>query len=122
MTQRQILEKRLDDLIRDIIKGRDTGSPCITCGKTLTTENITAGHFMKRRHLATRWNTLNVNGQCWKCNGEDDTDLYEEAMIRRYGATITENIKKMARSAVHYTNEDLTTVYHELKRYQEKYA
>ncbi len=39
MTQRQILEKRLDDLIREHhIKGRDTGSPCIICGKTLTPE------------------------------------------------------------------------------------
>ena len=41
---------------------------CWTCGKTQHYKRMHAGHFMSRRHHATRWNEENVQVQCPGCN------------------------------------------------------
>ena len=108
MTERQKLEKRLDDIVSEIVRKRD--KCCITCGGN----KDSAGHFMKRRHNGTRWNLTNVNAQCWDCNRNDDWEAYKSAMIMQYGEEVTENIITLAHSNVNYSNSDLKDLYSEL--------
>jgi len=112
MTQRQKTEKKLDDIVRDIIKKRDEKRGCITCGQNCA---LTTGHFMKRRHLATRWNLTNVNGQCWECNSKDDWEEYKAAMITKYGEPVTESIISLARLDIRFTTAELEEKYERLK-------
>tara|TARA_R110002167_G_scaffold109315_2_gene278693 strand:- start:13155 stop:13547 length:393 start_codon:yes stop_codon:yes gene_type:complete len=41
---------------------------CFTCGARKHWKEIQAGHFMSRKHMATRWHLENVMPQCVKCN------------------------------------------------------
>ena len=41
---------------------------CISCGQIKPFEQMDAGHFVGRTHKATRWDELNVNGECRACN------------------------------------------------------
>lgn len=58
----------LDRAFSKMIRERDAELGCITCGRTGTMD---AGHFRPRGMMSTRWNPVNVNGQCLKCNRFD---------------------------------------------------
>ena len=61
------LKKELDKWFSLFIRLRNATSEglvqCITSGRTYHYKNIHAGHFISRRHLATRWCALNVSPQ-----------------------------------------------------------
>ena len=56
---------------------------CFTCGKVghYKTGGMQCGHFMSRRHLATRYDELN-QVQCVKCN------MFEQGMQWQYGLNL----------------------------------
>jgi len=62
-TPRQVLEKRLDDLVSTIVILRD--GHCVCCG---TSDGLTCGHFVSRGKGAVRWDLQNCNCQCSGCN------------------------------------------------------
>ncbi len=59
---RSNLVKEADRVASLYIRERDKGKPCITSGKTWR-EDFQCGHFMSRKHLATRWLDKNMNAQ-----------------------------------------------------------
>ena len=61
MGERQNLEKRLDELVSNIVRRRDLINGCITCGCAMIYETSTAGHFIHRSHRCVRWSLVNVN-------------------------------------------------------------
>ena len=112
MTRRQKIEAKLDDIVSQIIRKRDKS--CITCG---CETGLSTGHFMKRRHLATRWSLQNCNAQCFTCNCEDDWDKYREAMKRVHGEEITEQLITTSRADIKFTTSELEEMYEQLKNY-----
>jgi hypothetical protein len=66
------------------IRKRDEGKPCITCGRYT---KLDCGHFLSRRHEATRYDEKNSHGQCIKCNRFEYGNQYEhaKAIDRLYG-------------------------------------
>jgi len=63
------LVKKLDKLFSEYIRRRNGEMAiCVTCGKVAHWKEMQAGHFMSRRHRATRWHEDNVQVQCIKCN------------------------------------------------------
>jgi len=113
MTERQRIEDQLDDIVSRIVRQRD--HRCITCDRPMIYETATAGHFMHRSNHCVRWSLVNVNGQCWPCNRDDDSVRYEQAMIRRYGEELTAKIKVLARLPCHQSVDDLREIYRELQ-------
>lgn len=97
-TSTKTLKNKLDKLFSLMIRTRDAGKPCISCGKQC--DDKQAGHFVPRRHLATRWNPWNVNGECAGCNGFDAMHLlsYYKALERRYDVGTGEGLIKLSRS------------------------
>jgi hypothetical protein len=61
------LVKKLDAAFSKFIRERDKGKPCVTCGKPWE-PTFQCGHFLSRRHMATRWHKENAHGQCPGCN------------------------------------------------------
>ena len=68
---RKTLIKKLDTIFSEYIRRRyakNDIAECVTCGKKDHWKKLQAGHFMSRKHYATRWDEDNVEVQCNACN------------------------------------------------------
>ena len=66
---RKSLITKLDKVFSEYIRRRyGETATCITCGKKDHWKKLQAGHFMSRKHYATRWDEDNVEVQCSACN------------------------------------------------------
>lgn len=68
---RKTIVTKLDKVFSEYIRRRyakNNISECVTCGKKDHWKNLQAGHFMSRKHYATRWDEENVEVQCMACN------------------------------------------------------
>jgi hypothetical protein len=66
------------------IRLRDKDKGCISCGAEVTE----AGHYYSQgHHSALRFNEINTNGQCTRCNCFLSGNLinYRKGLIQRYG-------------------------------------
>lgn len=66
------------------IRERDKDKGCISCGAEVTE----AGHYLSvGHHGAFRFNEINTNGQCTRCNCFLHGNLiaYRQGLVRRYG-------------------------------------
>lgn len=81
----------LDRVFSDYIRLRDADSSgyvrCISCGKIIHWKESDCGHYVNRKHLSTRWNERNCNGQCRSCNRFDEGNMlgYTRGLIKKYG-------------------------------------
>ena len=81
----------LDKVFSLFIRARDMNdegfSNCVTCGKLMTLKTSQCGHFISRRHYATRWEEKNCAAQCYACNMHNQGKQYEFglAIDKRYG-------------------------------------
>jgi hypothetical protein len=60
---------------------------CVTCGDRHHMSEIHAGHFVRRRHMAVRWDPENVHTQCVYCNTflDGNEAEYSRFIIDTYG-------------------------------------
>ena len=68
---RKTIVTKLDKVFSEYIRRRYAKNgiaECVTCGKKDHWKNLQAGHFMSRKHYATRWDDENVQVQCMACN------------------------------------------------------
>lgn len=68
---RKTLITKLDKVFSEYIRRRyakNDIATCVTCGKKDHWKKLQAGHFMSRKHYATRWDEDNVEVQCSACN------------------------------------------------------
>lgn len=93
------LKKKLDIIFSKYIRLRDKGKPCITCGKPWE-PTAQCGHVFSRKHLATRWEEMNANGQCPGCNMFEGGRQYEHALEtdRKWGVGIASTLHTMSKS------------------------
>lgn len=87
--------KELDVLFGNYIKLKHSNNGicyCCTCNKVLHlgTEDLQAGHYIKRQRWSIRWNEYNVNPQCIKCNYylSGNESAYSNFIINRYGLDV----------------------------------
>ena len=68
---RKTLIAKLDKVFSEYIRlryAKNDIATCVTCGKKDHWKKLQAGHFMSRKHYATRWDEDNVEVQCSACN------------------------------------------------------
>ena len=68
---RKTLITKLDKVFSEYIRRKDAKNDiatCVTCGKKDHWKKLQNGHFMSRKHYATRWDEDNVGVQCSACN------------------------------------------------------
>ncbi len=70
-TKRKSLIDKLDKEFSIFIRNRyakNGMAECITCGTIKEVKQLQCGHFMSRKHYATRWDEDNCQVQCYTCN------------------------------------------------------
>ena len=62
---------------------------CCTCGKRDYWKTMDCGHYISRKHKATKYHELNNHAQCKRCNdkryGKGEQALYGQFVDKKYG-------------------------------------
>jgi hypothetical protein len=80
------LQKEADKVFSDYIRLRDKYT-CFTCGKVGNKNDMQAGHYYSRTFKALRYDEINVNCQCVRCNIMLHGNIieYHERLAEKYG-------------------------------------
>lgn len=107
------LKKELDKWFSLFIRLRDADSNgnvvCFTCGVIKHYKSgMQCGHFQSRRHLATRFDELNCQPQCVKCNMFEQGEQFKFhiKLNAKYGEGTSLDLQKKAMRTVKFTRED----------------
>lgn len=106
------LKKELDKWFSLYIRLRDATDEgmvqCFTSGRVYHYKKIHAGHFMSRRHLATRWCEINVQPQSAADNlfGQGEQYRFGLYLDGRYGEGTAEELQYKARTTVKLSRVD----------------
>jgi hypothetical protein len=107
---------------------------CITCSKRVLFRdrdgrfyrNAHAGHFQPEIRGNTRFNEMNVNGQCASCNfNQGEQYRYAKAIDLKYGAGIADELEAEAKILKQWTIPELQQIiadYKEECRFYESQA
>jgi hypothetical protein len=115
------LEEKADRLLSEVVRltaADDKGyCYCITCDDYKHWTEMECGHYVKRRHMATRYELKNVGPQCHTCNchfdgREDDHGLYID---RKYGEGTAEELRRIGEPERKFMAHELQGMIEELK-------
>jgi hypothetical protein len=93
------LLKKAQEAFNAYIRARDKDKGCISCGAKVQE----AGHYFSQgHHSALRYNEVNTNGQCCRCNKFLHGNLihYRAGLIARHGETKVLLLESSARRSV----------------------
>jgi len=116
--------KQADKWFSKFIRLRDANEEgiirCISCRKPVHWKKCDAGHFMKRQHMAVRFDEKNVNAQCKYCNNfEQGNDInYAIGLEKKYGPGIIEKLELAKRNTLHLGDFELKII---AEHYREKF-
>ena len=117
------LKKDLDKVFSLYIRlryaSKDGIVKCFTCDKTAHYKKMHAGHFMSRKHHATRWNEDNVQVQCPKCNlfGQGEQYAFGKLLDIRIAEGKAEELQELSKTTVKYMRYEYEDM---IKHYKEK--
>ena len=116
MKSRKSIVKRLDIVFSLYIRLRQADNEmveCFTCGKiSHFKRGMQCGHFMSRKHYATRWDAANCQVQCYACNVMRYGEQYKFGLKLEdlFGKGIAEDLLQKSRTTVKYSNDDLESL------------
>lgn len=89
---------------------------CISCGEIKPFDQADCGHYINRQHMSTRFDEMNSNAQCRKCNRfmEGNIQGYRNGLIAKYGeqnVLILETKKSKMRKYSDFEYEQLIKYY-----------
>ena len=117
------LKKKLDKLFSEYIRRRKANYygrvNCFTCGVEKHWKEQQAGHFQTRSHHSTRWDEVNVQVQCVKCNMFRQGEQYKFGMYlnQRFGEGTAEELEHRAKTVVKLNKIDYEEA---IERYKQK--
>ena len=100
------LKKKLDVLFSQYIRRRNADHlgrvKCFTCGVEKHWKEQQAGHFQSRSHHSTRWDEINVQVQCVKCNMYRQGEQFKFGLYlnQRFGYGTAEELEQRAKTIV----------------------
>ena len=117
----QKLKVKLDRVFSQYIRLRDmipgtTLFKCISCGMVKPISQADCGHYINRKHSATRFSELNCNAQCRSCNRFDEGNMsgYRHGLVHKIGENsvlLLESQKNDIRKYSDFEYEDLIKHY-----------
>lgn len=116
--------RQADDAFSKYVRTRDSQDyygkafKCISCGRVLPIEQADCGHYINRRHMATRFSEENCHAQCRACNRFDEDNIYNyrKALYEKLG----ENDLLVLEAAKHKTLKLSTFELEEIARTYKK--
>ena len=105
---RKTLIKKLDTIFSIYIRRKNSVNEiaqCITCGKKDHWKKMQNGHFMSRKHYATRWDEDNVEVQCMGCNVYRYGEQY--LFAKHLGEDKADELLVKSRQIKNFTDADL---------------
>jgi len=122
MVKRSKIVKKLDNIFSIYIRRRyakDDIAECFTCGKLDHWKNLQCGHFQSRRKYSTRWDKLNCQVQCAKCNifSQGEQYIFGKRLDEIYGEGTANELALKGNFLVKLSTnelEDLITTYKDL--------
>ena len=117
------LKKKLDVLFSQYIRRRNADHlgrvKCFTCGIEKHWKEQQAGHFQSRSHHSTRWDEVNVQVQCVKCNMFRQGEQYKFGLYLddRFGDGTAEELEHRAKTIVKLNRVDYEEA---IERYKQK--
>ena len=115
-TQQKILKTQ--KIVNKYIRLRDQGKQCITCSKILTGK-FDAGHYYNaNNHHAIRFDPVNINGQCVRCNRDLHGSLiqYRNSIKDRWGMSELIRLDSMAQEIRKWTKWELDNIAEQFKK------
>ena len=106
------LKKKLDSLFSQYIRIRNADHlgrvKCFTCGVEKHWKEQQAGHFQSRSHHSTRWDEINVQVQCVKCNMFRQGEQYKFGMYldQRFGEGTAKELEIRSKTIVKLNRVD----------------
>lgn len=125
MAKLSTLKNKLDKLFSEYIRLRDTDEngygTCIDCGRSAPYDELDAGHFVGRRHLATRWDETNVHAQHRYCNRFLNGRQYEygKAIDEKYGEGYADQLVQLSHTTF---KANVQWLQYQIDIYKEKIA
>jgi hypothetical protein len=105
---RKTIITKLDNIFSQYIRlrySKNEISECVTCGKQDHWKKLQAGHFVSRKHYATRWDEDNVQVQCSGCNVFRYGEQY---LFSKYlGVDLSEELLMKSRKIQKFTDNEL---------------
>jgi hypothetical protein len=115
---RKTIITKLDNIFSQYIRlrySKNEISECVTCGKQDHWKKLQAGHFVSRKHYATRWDEDNVQVQCSGCNVFRYGEQY---LFSKYlGVDLSEELLMKSRKIQKFTDNELLDM---IELYNEK--
>ena len=107
------LKKELDKVFSQYIRWHYADSngmvECYTCYNKKHVKEIHNGHFLSRRHTATRWHEDNCRPQCPRCNlfSQGEQFLFGSRLQAEIGHDAVEQLQALSRTSVKYSTAEL---------------
>jgi len=117
------LKKKLDKVFSEFIRKRNADDlgfiTCFTCGVKRHWKEQQAGHFQSRSHHSTRWDEVNVQVQCVKCNMYRQGEQYKFGLYldERFGKGTAKDLENRAKTIVKLNRVDYEEA---IDRYKQK--
>lgn len=104
--------KKLDTIFSIYIRRRfavDDISSCFTCGIEKHYKELQCGHFQSRRYYSTRWDKLNCQVQCAKCNLFSQGEQYKfgKNLDLKYGDGTSNELYLKAKSLIKLSTNEI---------------
>lgn len=113
---------QLDKTFSLFIRQRDAKNgiiKCISCGKLVPWKESDCGHYINRKHMATRYDENNTAAQCISCNRFDEGSIqgFRRGLIDRIGEKETDmlEIKKHNTCKLSQVEINILTKYYKEK-------
>ena len=113
------LKAKLDKEFSLYIRLRDSSGgyfKCISCNEIKPFEQADCGHYINRQHMSTRFDEMNCNAQCRKCNRfmEGNIQGYRQGLVAKYGeqrVLLLESKKNQTRKYSDFELQELIKYY-----------
>ncbi len=118
---RKKIVKDLDEAFSIYIRLRGADSEgyntCYTCGIQKHYKQLQAGHFQTRMKYSIRWNEINVQPQCRRCNITNGGQqyIYGLKLDQDFGPGTADRLVYMGNQLVKYSNAELLEMTHKYK-------
>lgn len=107
-----LIKKRVQKLINEYVRLRDTGLPCISCQKPIIGQ-AHAGHYCSQgMHGVLRYDLDNIHAQCVNCNVWKRGNLIEYRMnlVKKVGLARVENLEANMHAIHKWTRDELLEI------------